>query len=97
MDRIQGSLGSHDLTLTDIKNYRRCGRSHKDGNPTPDTIFCSNFGKKKLPDLKRRYTDNRDKDNPYIYKPTVEVSAPKKYRNWSVQEVYKDLKEKNNE
>ncbi len=52
---------------------------------------------KKLPDLKRRYTDNRDKDNPYIYKPTVEVPAPKKYRDWSVQEVYKDLKEKNDE
>tara|TARA_R110002126_G_scaffold241447_1_gene384844 strand:- start:650 stop:898 length:249 start_codon:yes stop_codon:yes gene_type:complete len=45
---------------------------------------------KKLPDVKER-------DNPYIYKPTVEVPAPKKYRDWSVQEVYKDLKEKNNE
>ena len=27
----------------------------------------------------------------------VEFPAPKKYRDWSVQEVYKDLKEKNNE
>ena len=29
LERIQGSLSGHDLTLTDIRNYRRCGRSHK--------------------------------------------------------------------
>ena len=45
LDRIQGSLSGHDLTLTDIKNYKRCGRSHKSGESTPDTIFCSKFGK----------------------------------------------------
>ena len=39
----------------------------------------------KLPDVKGGY-------NPYIYKPTVEVPAPEKYRDWSVQEVYEDLK-----
>ena len=54
MDRIQGSLSSHDLTLTDISNYRRCGRSHKNGEPKPDTIFCSNFGKHaKLPEIQK--------------------------------------------
>ena len=52
LDRIQGSLSGHNLTLTDIKNYRRCGRSHKNGDPKPDTIFCSNFGKNtKIPEV----------------------------------------------
>ena len=53
-DRIQGSLSGHNLTLTDIQNYRRCGRNHKNGNPKPDTIFCSNFGKtSKIPEFQK--------------------------------------------
>ena len=45
LGRIQGSLSGHDLTLPGITNYRRCGISHEDGNPKPDIMFCSHFGK----------------------------------------------------
>ena len=38
LNRIEGPLSGHGLTSTYLTNYKRCGRSYKDGNSKPDTI-----------------------------------------------------------
>ena len=48
LDNVQASLSEFGLTLTDLKTYKRVGRSN---GGDADTIFKQNFGKDcKLPD-----------------------------------------------